>query len=75
MTDDVYFGELPGSLVQPESNLFLSQDRNAQNGDTHDLNVPVKIAHHGQKAVTEMIVGAWYLDEFGNPTREIRARD
>lgn len=23
----------------------------------------------------EMLVGAWYLDEFGNPTREIRARD
>jgi hypothetical protein len=23
----------------------------------------------------EMLVGSWYLDEFGNPTREIRARD
>lgn len=23
----------------------------------------------------EMLVGAWYVDEFGNPTREIRARD
>jgi hypothetical protein len=23
----------------------------------------------------EMIVGPWYLDEFGNPTREIKARD
>jgi hypothetical protein len=23
----------------------------------------------------EMIVGPWYFDEFGNPTREIKARD
>jgi len=23
----------------------------------------------------EMVVGDWYLDEFGNPTREIKARD
>ena len=23
----------------------------------------------------EMIVGPWYLDEFGNSTREIKARD
>jgi len=23
----------------------------------------------------EMIVGRWYIDELGNPTREIRARD
>jgi hypothetical protein len=23
----------------------------------------------------EMIVGPWYLDEFGNQTREIKARD
>jgi hypothetical protein len=23
----------------------------------------------------QMIVGPWYLDEFGNPTREIKARD
>jgi hypothetical protein len=23
----------------------------------------------------EMIVGDWHLDEFGNPTREIKARD
>jgi hypothetical protein len=24
---------------------------------------------------TEMIIGSWYLDEFGNPTREVRALD
>jgi hypothetical protein len=24
---------------------------------------------------TEMVIGSWYFDEFGNPTREIKARD
>ncbi len=24
---------------------------------------------------TEMLIGHWYLDEFGNRTREIKARD
>jgi hypothetical protein len=24
---------------------------------------------------TEMIIGPWYIDEFGNQTREIKARD
>ena len=23
----------------------------------------------------EMVIGSWYLDEFGNPTREIKRRD
>jgi hypothetical protein len=23
----------------------------------------------------EMLTGSWYLDEFGNPTRQIKARD
>jgi hypothetical protein len=23
----------------------------------------------------QMIIGPWHLDEFGNPTREIKARD
>jgi hypothetical protein len=24
---------------------------------------------------TEMVIGSWYFDEFGNLTREIKARD
>ena len=24
---------------------------------------------------TEMVIGSWYLDELGNPTREIKTRD
>jgi hypothetical protein len=23
----------------------------------------------------EMLIGSWYLDQFGNPTRQIKARD
>jgi hypothetical protein len=61
----VHFGELRRSFIQPESNLSPSQDRSA----------PASAIHRGQKAVTEMIIGPWYLDEFGNPTREIKARD
>jgi hypothetical protein len=64
MTEDVYFGELRRSLGLTEANFFLGQDR-----------IPVRPPHHGQKAPTEMVIGPWYLDEFGNPTREIKARD
>ena len=70
MTDDVYFAELRSTLVLPGNNWFLGQDRNAQ-----ERSIAVRPTHHGQKAVTEMLIGAWYLDEFGNPTREIKARD
>ena len=34
------------------------------------LNLNVQIATR-----IEMIVGPWYLDEFGNETREIKSRD
>ena len=29
----------------------------------------------GIRSKTEMLIGRWYLDEFGNRTREIKARD
>jgi hypothetical protein len=118
MTDDVHFGELQSTLVQPEDNLLPSQDRYTQDRYTQDRytqdrytqdrytqdryiqdryiqdrhfqdrnghfpyvqdpyaqdrNVPAR--HYGQKVVTEMVIGPWYLDEFGNPTRQIKARD
>jgi hypothetical protein len=80
MTDDVHFGDLQHSLIQPDNNLFLGQDRNAPDANAQDYHaqdrcIPGRPAHHGQKAITEMVIGAWYLDEFGNPTREIKARD
>jgi hypothetical protein len=66
MTYDVHFAELPHSLAQSENNSTLSQDNN----------VPVRTINHVQKTASyEMLIGPWYLDEFGNPTREIRARD
>jgi hypothetical protein len=85
MTDDVHFAELRSPFIQLESNLSLSEDRNAQDSNARDYsaqdynaqdrNAPVRSAHHGQKTITEMLIGPWYLDEFGNPTREIKARD
>jgi hypothetical protein len=62
MIDDVEFAALRPTLA--ETNLRLSQDNFA----------PVRPVHHVHKN-TEMLIGPWYLDEFGNPTREIRARD
>jgi hypothetical protein len=75
MNDDVHFGELQHAFAQPENEFFLSQDHSAQYLGTQDRSLPGRPAHHGQKAITEMVIGAWYLDEFGNPTREIKARD
>jgi hypothetical protein len=65
MNDEFYFSELRRSIFPPENNFRLSQDNNA----------PPKPINHFHRTTTEMIVGPWYLDEFGNPTREIKARD
>jgi hypothetical protein len=73
MTDDIYYGQLRGSFVHREDNFSFSQDRSVQGPSVHDRNTSVR--HHGQKVITEMVIGPWYLDEFGNPTREIKARD
>jgi hypothetical protein len=62
MTYDVNFAE----WRRLENNFPLRQNDNA----------PMAVANNEQKPTgTQMIIGAWYLDEFGNPTREIRARD
>ena len=65
MNDETYFSELRRSLFPPENSFRLSQDSNAS----------VRPIGHFPKSAHEMIIGPWYLDEFGNPTREIRARD
>ena len=85
MTDDVHFGELQCSLVHPENNFSLGQDHSVQDFGAQDLgaqdrnaqifNASARPAYHGQKAITEMIIQPWYLDEFGNPTREIKRHD
>jgi hypothetical protein len=56
-----------------------------QHEDTHsrdaaapvqDREVVVTKGNYQQTAPTaKMLVGPWYLDEFGNPTREIRGLD
>ena len=62
-------------LVQPFPNLDVQ--------DSAELQVAIKqekipthgpVQPHGIDAV-KMLVGPWYLDEFGNPTREITTLD
>ena len=37
---------------------------------------PMTANNYEQTApVTKMLVGPWYLDEFGNPTREVKRLD
>jgi hypothetical protein len=58
------------SLLQPDTR---PRDSAApvQDGD-----VAVTKSNYQQSTPTaKMLVGPWYLDEFGNPTREIRALD
>jgi hypothetical protein len=43
--------------------------------DQQDGAAPMSAAHKLCTPSIEMVIGPWYLDEFGNPTREIKARD
>jgi hypothetical protein len=54
------------SLIQLQREARLRQQRYAATGRTSHEQVIPRI---------EMFVGAWYVDEFGNQTREIKARD
>ena len=64
MTYDVNFADW--RRLESENYLPFRQNDNA----------PMAVASNEHKPTgTQMIIGAWYLDEFGNPTREIRARD
>ena len=59
------------SLVQQEDT--HSRDTAAP---VQDREVVVTKGNYQQTAPTaKMLVGPWYLDEFGNPTREIRGLD
>jgi hypothetical protein len=54
------------SLIQLRREVRLQQQRYAATRlTTHEQVVPR----------IEMLVGTWYVDEFGNQTREIKARD
>ena len=51
---------------------FRSQNDSRLQGGT----APMTANNYEQTApVTKMLVGAWYLDEFGNPTREVKQLD
>ena len=58
----------------------LLQHEDTRSRDTaapvQDREVAVTKGNYQQTAPTaKMLVGPWYLDEFGNPTREIRGLD
>ena len=53
------------SIIQLQREVRLRQQHVAAVRSAHEQIIP-KI---------EMLVGAWYLDQFGNRTREIKARD
>jgi hypothetical protein len=52
------------SLIQVLNDAHLRQRRHA-----------TRAAHQQIIPKVEMLVGTWYVDEFGNKTREIKARD
>jgi hypothetical protein len=54
------------SLIQLQREARLQQQRYAATRRTTDEQVVPRI---------EMLVGTWYVDEFGNQTLEIKARD
>ena len=59
------------SLLQPED----TRPRDSA-APIQDSDVAVTKGNYQQTAPTaKMLVGPWYLDDFGNPTREIRALD
>jgi hypothetical protein len=55
------------TLIQRHYNLCLQQQGYAESRrSTYYEQTPPR---------TEMVIGSWYIDEFGNQTREIKARD
>ncbi len=55
--------------------LYLSETEYASNMHRSGTRTSLNAGYVHTAPRFEMLVGAWYLDEFGNPTREIRARD
>jgi hypothetical protein len=54
------------SLIQLQHDL-----RRQLRGDT----ASTRATHYGLPPKTEMVIGSWYVDEFGNRTREIKTRE
>jgi hypothetical protein len=53
------------SLAQPCHNLGVQESAELQRAIKQEK-IPIGV---------KMLIGPWYLDEFGNPTREIKALD
>ena len=51
------------SLFQPQDNRRLQEGAAPMTANNYEQTMPA----------TKMLIGPWYLDEFGNPTREIKA--
>ena len=51
--------------------LFKHQDTRPQDSDV----AMTKDNYQQTAPMAKMLVGPWYLDEFGNPTREIKRLD
>jgi hypothetical protein len=52
----------PRALCQPQYDRLLQGSAAPMSANNYEQTAPV----------TKMLVGPWYLDEFGNPTREIK---
>ena len=57
------------SLIQVQDDVHLRQMRQKRDASA------MRAAHQQIVLKVEMLVGAWCVDEFGNQTREIKARD
>jgi hypothetical protein len=53
------------SLRQPQYDRLLRGSAAPMTANNYEQTAPI----------TKMLVGPWYLDEFGNPTREIKRLD
>lgn len=58
-------------IYDPRSVIRLVYSSSFQQG----IAFPISPSYQQSTPQIEMIIGAWYLDEFGNRTREIKARD
>jgi hypothetical protein len=55
--------------------LSISETGYASNIQRSGTRTPLNAGYGLTAPRIEMLVGPWYLDEFGNPTRQIRAHD
>ena len=62
-------------LTPDKSDRTLAQDVDASYETIDEARRQPAFDRYQTNPSTKMVVGDWYADEFGNPTREIRAFD